>query len=491
MNAPPPLKAGSPTHAPLPQFPPHSRLAEPDLLFHPDRKEDRSPHPLLGLIEFGPYSRSTVHTVLDPIRVAVIIPHGGLPDMDRLFSEFSQKHWPKERTNYLPEYQGFSRVFGVNIVRANVVFEFPQDFNDQVQSSPTPHVLLAEAMARALSMIEAKRNDFDVVAVYLPNRWERGFFGPEGDDFDLHDYIKAIAAVRAIPTQVINDDSALSYRCRCSVMWRLSIALYTKVGGVPWKLAETETETAYIGLSYALRPTESNAPRYVTCCSQVFDADGAGLEFVAYDTADIHVERDNPFLSRADMRRVMARSLTLYQRRHTGAAPKKIVVHKSTEFKPEEVEGCFDALRVADVELIQVQQDSGWRGVLIEPPRARQATKGAPAAYPCERGLFLPLDGRNVLLWTQGNAPRAALDRKNFYKEGKGIPEPLQLKRFAGHGPWNPTCEAVLSLSKMNWNNDSLYDRLPVTMAYAQILARVIKRMPRLLSDTYQFRFFM
>ncbi len=74
---------------------------------------------------------------------------------------------------------------------------------------------------------------------------------------------------------------------------------------------------------------------------------------------------------------------------------------------------------------------------------------------------------------------------------GKGFPEPLQLKRFAGHGSWDPACEAVLSLSIMNRNNDSVYDRLPVTMAYAQTLACVIKRMPRLLSDTYQFRFFM
>lgn len=121
----------------------------------------------------------------------------------------------------------------------------------------------------------------------------------------------------------------------------------------------------------------------------------------------------------------------------------------------------------------------------------RGTGKGAPAPYPCERGTFLPLDGRTVLLWTQGNAPRAALDGRNFYKEGKGIPEPLQLKRFAGHGAWEGPCDSVLGLSKMNWNNDALYDRLPVTMAYAQVLARVIKRMPRLLSSTYQFRFFM
>jgi hypothetical protein len=75
-------------------------------------------------------------------------------------------------------------------------------------------------------------------------------------------------------------------------------------------------------------------------------------------------------------------------------------------------------------------------------PRGRQiAIRGqtnrtkSPAGKPvhviCERGTFLPPDGRTVLLWTQGNAPNAALDGKNFYKEGKSIPEPLRLKRFA------------------------------------------------------------
>jgi argonaute-like protein implicated in RNA metabolism and viral defense len=68
---------------------------------------------------------------------------------------------------------------------------------------------------------------------------------------------------------------------------------------------------------------------------------------------------------------------------------------------------------------------------------------------------------------------------------------PLLLHRFAGHGPWAPGCSAVLGLTKMNWNNDSLYDRLPVTMAYAQVLAQVVKRMPELRPQTYQFRFFM
>jgi hypothetical protein len=56
---------------------------------------------------------------------------------------------------------------------------------------------------------------------------------------------------------------------------------------------------------------------------------------------------------------------------------------------------------------------------------------------------------------------------------------------------WDGTAFSALALSKMNWNNDALYDPLPVTMGYAQILTRVIKRMTGLGTTPYQFRFFM
>ena len=84
------------------------------------------------------------------------------------------------------------------------------------------------------------------------------------------------------------------------------------------------------------------------------------------------------------------------------------------------------------------------------------------------RGSYLQLSGRDCLLWTQGDAP-SAVGGKNFYKEGKSIPSPLLLRRFAGHGPFDTNCREVLGLSKMNWNNDGLYDRLPVTQAYAKV----------------------
>jgi hypothetical protein len=166
---------------------------------------------------------------------------------------------------------------------------------------------------------------------------------------------------------LVREDKALAYPHRASVMWRIGLALYVKAGGVPWKLAETDPETAYIGISYAVRSPESDRPRFVTCCSQVFDAEGSGLEFVAYDAHEVEVQRENPFLSRTEMFRVMTRSMDLYRRRHSGRSPRRVMVHKTTEFKEDEVDGCMEALHLCEaVDLVQVVEDVSWRGVRIE-----------------------------------------------------------------------------------------------------------------------------
>lgn len=475
-------------------FPAYHQVQEPKLSFHPDRTDDQHIHPLKGLIQFGPYSRSVLYQVFDPIRVATIFPYGMSRKLENLLREFEMKHQPRERKQYLVDFIGFSRIFGLRLVRASgseVNIELPQDTEATMQSSEKPHAVLAERISRALSLLQAHRTEFDLVMILLPEAWRSGFDGSAaGEDFDLHDYIKAVTATRGVPTQIIREKSALDYHCRASVMWRLSIALYSKAGGVPWKLANADPDMAYVGLSYALRQPQAGQPQFVTCCSQVFDADGTGLEFLAYDTADARVEQDNPFLDRNEMRRVMARSLSLYQKRHEGRPPKRVAIHKTTHFTAEEIEGCFDAWNGAEeVELIQVQQDSPWKGVLLE-PTTRNDKRFHANNYPCLRGTYIHLGGNEVLLWVQGNAPTVAGGR-DFYKEGKGIPSPLLLTRFAGHGDWAEACRWIIGLSKMDWNNDALYDRLPVTLNYASTLARTLKRLPHLGSRHFQFRFFM
>jgi TIR domain len=125
----------------------------------------------------------------------------------------------------------------------------------------------------------------------------------------------------------------------------------------------------------------------------------------------------------------------------------------------------------------------GWRGVLIAGPQR-------PHGYPCHRGSTFQLGPHEALLWTQGNLPAVAKG-KDYYKEGKGTPEPLLLVRHAGLGSIDDLCRETLALTKMDWNNDGPYDRLPVTLNFAGTLATIVKRMPKLQPHSYPVRLFM
>ena len=401
-------------------------------------------------------------------------------------------HEPKERTDYLPAWPGFQGVFGLHLRGAGdpCHIELDQDLENMFEESRNPHTVLAESLGRTIQRLQMHRAKFDVVVIYIPRRWARGYVGTTHEEFDLHDHLKGTTAALGLPIQLVREDKALAYHCQASVMWHMGLALYVKAGGVPWKLAESDPETAYIGISYAVRPMESHKPRFVTCCSQVFDADGAGLEFVAYDAHEVEVQRDNPFLSRNEMFRVMTRSMDLYRRRHAGRSPRHVMVHKNTEFKWEEVDGSMEALHLCEaVDLIQVVEDVSWRGVRID-RGSGSTSKGDPASYPVARGTLIDLDGKSSLLWTHGDV-RDISPRGSYFRGARSTPRPIRLVRHAGHGPWDATARAVLGLSKMNWNNDALYDSLPVTMRYARVLARVVKRMPSMRRTPYEFRFFM
>jgi hypothetical protein len=471
------------------QIAPHIWLPEPELCFHPDRGSDRHVHPLRGLLAYGPHSKGLVP---DPVRVATLAPFGEGQRLYDFMKELNSAYQATERKEYLPEWPGFHGVFGIHMRGAGggCHAELDDSLEAEFSASPTPHVVLAERITRAVQALEAYRDEFDVLFIYLPSRWAPGFYGGPQEDFDLHDHIKAATAARRLPVQIVREDKALAYPHRASVMWRVGLALYTKAGGIPWKLADSDEETAYIGISYAVRPNESDRPRFVTCCSQVFDAEGSGLEFVAYDTHEVEVQRENPFLSRTEMFRVMTRSMELYRRRHAGRTPRRVMVHKTTEFKRDEVDGCMEALHLCEaVDLVQVVEDVGWRGVRIDRPK-NGSTKGKAAMYPVGRGTVIGLGPKEALLWAHGSVP--GIDPRGSYFQGaRSTPRPVRLVRHAGHGPWDDTARAALALSKMDWNNDALYDPLPVTMSYAKVLARVVKRMSGLGSSPYQFRFFM
>ncbi len=93
-------------------------------------------------------------------------------------------------------------------------------------------------------------------------------------------------------------------------------------------------------------------------------------------------------------------------------------------------------------------------------------------------------------MWVAGNAPTASL-RGDYYQGAKSIPRPINLIRHAGTSAMELTSLEALALTKMDWNNDALYDPVPVTIRYSQRLARTIANVPELPGHAYAYRLFM
>ena len=466
---------------------------EPKLDFHITDKNYQMSHPLKGLKTFGPLDSSFENSQANQqtIKLAIISPESGFARIQKHLNGLNEEIIPNSEKDYLIEYLPFSTIY-------KKYLDIPQNLNNKFVE------LIKEADVSKLSQLEfydfikrkidyffSIRGDFDVLILYLPNSYQRfRELKNETTYFDLHDSIKLYCAKKNIKIQVIEDKS-INYSDSAKVRWWLSLGLYVKANGTPWRNSIITDSTAFVGLDFSVQNINAQT-KYVLGSSHIFDSSGQGLRFLLQPIDHPIFYGKNPFMSKEDARRLILKLKEAYYRIDGNSKLDKLVIHKVLHYTYDEMQGISEAVDgIENVEMLQIQKYSNWRAIRGKKDSITEQI--TIHGFPIQRGTVVQLDDFSFLLWTHGSVldNDIAGSSRNYYQSGRGIPAPLLIRRFRGKDPIETTAREILALTKMNWNGGELYKTLPVTLDFSKRLSRYAKQSETLQAIPYDFRFFM
>lgn len=466
---------------------------EPKLDFHITDRNYQMSHPLKGLKTFAPLDYSFENNQVNPqaIKLGIISPESGFAVIQKHLNGLNEQISPKTEKDYLIEYLPFSTIY-------KRYLDIPQSTDNKLVElikdtdvSRLSQIEFYDFIKRKIDYFYTIRGEFDVLILYLPNSYQR-FRELKNDTtyFDLHDSLKLYCAKKNIKIQLVEDKS-INYTDPAKVRWWLSLGLYVKANGTPWRNQTVSDSTAFIGLDFSIQKLNAQT-KYVLGSSQIFDSTGQGLRFLLQPIEHPVFYGKNPFMSKEDARRLILKLKEAYYRVDGNSKLDKLVIHKVLHYTHDEMQGISEALEGIDnVELLQIQKYSNWRAIRGEKNSITQQIK--IHGYPIQRGTVIQLDEFSFLLWTHGSVldNDVAGTGRNYYQSSRGIPAPLLIRRFRGKDPIETTAKEILALTKMNWNGGELYKTLPVTLDFSKRLSRYAKQAETLQAIPYDFRFFM
>ena len=327
----------------------------------------------------------------------------------------------------------------------------------------------------------------DVILIYIPKEYEVFTSYTDGTvNYDLHDYIKAYAAQKQVATQFVREKTIES-DLHCQIMWALSLALYVKSGRTPWVVNGIQPDTAFAGIGYSVMngPSESNV---VVGCSHIYSSDGRGMKYKLSKIQDYSFDRKkNPYLSEEEAYRIGLNIKELFYKSFS-ELPKRVVIHKRTPFRKEEVKGLVESLSsagVKNIELLEITYEDNLKCFALN-ERCTQVD-----GYPVRRGMCFPIDKNTMYLFTHGIAPSVISPNRRYFQGGKSVPLPLKVVKHYGSGDMAQIATEILGLSKMNWNSFGLYSKLPCTIESSNEIARIGWLLSQFEGTLYDYRYFM
>jgi hypothetical protein len=438
--------------------------------------------PRMGISAYGVFDRSA-SVRREQINVGAVGSGPCLAGLSRWLDQCKQvieTPEDKRQRNLFPPFCGFNRTSGF---AAEFVIE--TELTRQLKTSDIDRVIaISSFQERVAAAIELyydqvkfliQNRPVDVVICVVPDRLHEKIAYEErasGDgsidstvdvsssEINFRRALKAKAMHLGRPLQLIRaytlESNKRGLQDDATKAWNFCTALYYKAGPtVPWKLATDagKPTTCAVGIAFYRSRDRSVLD---TSLAQIFDELGNGL-ILRGTPVDLDKEDRIPKLKVDQAFDLLRAALTEY-RVAMRNFPARVVVHKSSNFSPEEIEGfngAGESLGIDAVDLVSII-DSKIR-VFRDGP------------YPPYRGTLLQVGSQRNVLYTRGSVPYYAT------YPGLYVPQPIEFRVARSDESPAFIAREILSLTKMNWNNTQFDGKYPVTLGCARKVGEVMK----------------
>ncbi len=251
--------------------------------------------------------------------------------------------------------------------------------------------------------------------------------------------------------------------------WNMSVGLYYKGGGIPWRFKTDGPETCFVGISFHHLRTPRQHLVY-SSLAQAFSSRGEGFalrgEAIPWDAN----QRRNVHLTEDQAAELADQILQEYSEQ-TGGNPKRVVLHKTSRFDQAEQKGFRHGFR--DVPIVEL--------INIMPTQFRLLTYGT---YPPRRGTLCTVNKTATYLFTTGYMP----EWRTY--PGPHIPAPVKLVSD-DDVDMHQVASDILGLARMNWNTASMSSAHPVTLFFARRVGGIMAEVGPDREPHPSFRYYM
>ena len=376
--------------------------------------------------------------------------------------------------NFSPSFPGLDPAVGFRcafITHEDWVNEIAEGEIKELCAKPGAVQLLAEYFHnRIKSVFELSAARPDVV-ICIPPEFVRKRVKPQlGDEEDItedesgepdfHDYLKGLCLESKLLVQLVwprtYSGSSKGVQDPATRAWNLFGALFYKAGGVPWKLLKPpgSVNTCYVGISFSRREEGGYMHSSLT---QVFNDKGegtilkGGIAHKSEDDHEVHLPRESAL-------KILDDAICKYASANGDRLPDRVVIHKSSGFDRNELDGFNTAASAKNVRFRDF--------MALGRSHIRFFRRGS---YPPLRGTHFILDEQNSLLYSRGSIP--------FYRKYPGpyVPRTLHIRFFQTDRGQRELAAEILALTKLNWNKTQFDSFFPITLAGSKQIGTIYK----------------